>query len=182
MLENPKERHKIFFCDIASAKLEPSVLKTWAIVNETPVITLNSSGHKFGILGGINSEGEGYGEIIFDSITGENTVIFLKNLLNKFDSSITVIFDNGRNLKCNIVNKFVDSEDRLDVVYLPPYAPDCNPVELLWAWIRRDLGSLFFSDVEDLMMSWKASWLEVVKLPSLIKSFFQGSRVADLLV
>ena len=182
MLENPKERHKIFFCDIASAKLEPSVLKTWAVVNETPVINLNSSGHKFGVLGGINSEGEAHGEIIFGSVTGVNTVVFLKNLLNKFDCKITVVFDNGRNLKCHTVKNFVNSEEKLDVVYLPPYAPDCNPAEFLWAWIRRDLGSLFFSNVDNLIMNWQSSWLEVVKSPSLIQSFFQGSRVADLLV
>ena len=151
-------------------------------MNETPSITLNSSGHKFGVLGGISSEGEAHGEIIFDSVTGENTVMFLRNLLTKFDGKITVVFDNGTNLKCLVVQDFVDSEERLEVVYLPPYAPDCNPIELLWAWIRRDLGSLFFENVKALLVGWQSSWLEVVKLPSLIQSFFRGSRVADLLV
>ncbi len=151
-------------------------------MNETPSITLNNSGHKFGVLGGISSDGEAHGEIIFGSITGSETVEFLKSILNRFENKITVVFDNGKNLKCSVVQEFVDSEERLEVVYLPPYAPDCNPIELLWAWIRRDLGSLFFSDVEALLVGWRSSWLEVIKLPSLIQSFFRGSRVADLLV
>ena len=106
----------------------------------------------------------------------------LRKSINKFDCKITVVFDNGRNLKCHTVKNFVNSEEKLDVVYLPPYAPDCNPAEFLWAWIRGDLGSLFFSNVDNLIMNWQSSWLEVVKSPSLIQSFFQGSRVADLLV
>ncbi len=156
------------------------MLKTWGVVIETPCITLNSSGHKFGVLGGISSDGDVNGEIHFGSIKGTVTVEFLKGLLKRFENNITVVFDNGRNLKCAVVKEFTDLEERLDVIYLPPYAPDCNPIELLWAWIRRNLGSLVFSDVEELLVGWQSWWLEVVKLPDVVKSFFEGSRIGSL--
>lgn len=179
-LENPEDRHKIFFCDIASASLEPNVLKTWGIVGKTPSVVLNSSGHKFGVLGGISVDGDMHGQIHFGKMKGKETVNFLENLLSKFENKITVVFDNGRNVKCAVVQEFIDSEERLDVVYLPPYAPDCNPIELLWAWIRYDLGSLYFSGVDALLNAWKSSWLEVVRAPKLVKSFFKRSRIGDL--
>lgn len=179
-LEDSQDRHKIFFCDIASASLEPNVLKTWGVIGETPNVVLNSSGHKFGVIGGMSVNGDMHGQIHFGSMKGKETVNFLENLLSKFENKITVVFDNGRNVKCSVVQEFVNSEERLDVIYLPPYAPDCNPIEFLWAWIRYDLGSLCFSGVDMLLNAWKSSWLEVVKAPELVKSFFKRSRIGDL--
>jgi putative transposase len=121
-----------------------------------------------------------YGQVNFGSMTGAETILFLKGLLNEFDGLITVVFDNGRNVRCAEVKSFVDTEERIEVIYLPPYAPDCNPIELLWGWIRHYLGSLVFSGVDALLDWWKEAWFEVVKLPDLVKSFFKGSRVKEL--
>ncbi len=178
--QQPQGRHHIFFCDIASASLEPSVLKTWGLIGQTPSVRLNSGGHQFGVIGGISCDGEIYGQAHFGSMTGEGTVSFLGNLLERFEGRVVVVFDNGRNVKCEAVRRFVEVQPRLEILYLPPYAPDCNPIELLWAWIRRDLGSVCFSGVKALLDAWCCAWLEVVKAPDLVKSFFRGSRIGDL--
>ena len=131
-------------------------IKDLGVIGETPNVVLNSSGHKFGVIGGMSVNGDMHGQIHFGSMKGKETVNFLENLLSKFENKITVVFDNGRNVKCSVVQEFVNSEERLDVIYLPPYAPDCNPIEFLWAWIRYNLGSLYFSGVDMLLNAWKS--------------------------
>jgi hypothetical protein len=38
----------------------------------------------------------------------------------------------------HFVRNYLDSLDgHIQVAYLPPYAPDLNPVEYLWAWLKR---------------------------------------------
>lgn len=39
----------------------------------------------------------------------------------------------------------------IELVYLPPYSPDLQPVERLWAWLRQEVTALHcHRDVEQL--------------------------------
>ena len=40
--------------------------------------------------------------------------------------------------RSNLVRDYLDStQGHVQVAFLPPYAPDLNPVEYLWAWLKR---------------------------------------------
>jgi transposase len=40
--------------------------------------------------------------------------------------------------RSKVVRDYLDStEGHLHVAFLPPYAPELNPVEYLWAWLKR---------------------------------------------
>ena len=51
--------------------------------------------------------------------------------------------------KMKIISEMVEAVGA-NVVYLPPYSPDFNPVELLWAEIKADLRKLKARSVVDL--------------------------------
>lgn len=42
-----------------------------------------------------------------------------------------------------LVQRLLDATPRLRVVYLPAYAPELNPVELLWAYLKRHVVTNF---------------------------------------
>lgn len=47
---------------------------------------------------------------------------------------------------------FIDSQDWLTVHYLPPYAPDLNPVAGIWSLLRRSCqANTAFADPEHLI-------------------------------
>jgi hypothetical protein len=47
--------------------------------------------------------------------------------------------------------------DNIELVYLPPYSPELNPVERLWQWLKRhSLRNRFFTDLEGAMESVQA--------------------------
>jgi transposase len=72
------------------------------------------------------------------SIKKEELVEFLKALKAHLKQPLLVIWDGARSHHSHLVRDYVDSLDgHIQIAYLPPYAPDLNPVEYLWAWLKR---------------------------------------------
>jgi transposase len=44
--------------------------------------------------------------------------------------------------------------ENIELIYLPPYSPELNPVERLWQWLKRhSLRNRFFPDLDSAMDS-----------------------------
>ncbi|WP_415837785.1 transposase, partial [Pseudoalteromonas ostreae] len=47
----------------------------------------------------------------------------------------------------------------VSVIPLPPYSPELNPVEQVWAWMRdRELSNRTFSDYDDIVEQVSRAW------------------------
>ncbi|KAA6215483.1 IS630 family transposase [Streptomyces albofaciens JCM 4342] len=67
---------------------------------------------------------------------------------------IAVVWDNLNVHKDARLRAFIDSRDWITVHYLPPYAPDLNPVEGIWSLLRRRCqANAAFTDPDDLMQA-----------------------------
>ncbi|MFF4470466.1 transposase [Streptomyces sp. NPDC001599] len=65
---------------------------------------------------------------------------------------IALIWDNLNVHKAAGLRQFAASRDWLTIHYLPPYAPDLNPVEGIWSPLRRGwLSNVAFSTPEHLV-------------------------------
>ena len=51
---------------------------------------------------------------------------------------IHVIVDNALAHRANNVDDFVSKEERLELVKLPPYSPDLNPIEVVWREVKKE--------------------------------------------
>lgn len=72
------------------------------------------------------------------SIKKEELVDFLKALKAHLKQPLLVIWDGARTHHSRYVHDYLDSLDgHIQIAFLPPYAPDLNPVEYLWAWLKR---------------------------------------------
>lgn len=57
---------------------------------------------------------------------------FLKNVLSQYKTgNIVIILDNARIHYVKLIQPFLDeNKDRLSLVFLPPYSPDLNLIEV----------------------------------------------------
>lgn len=94
------------------------------------------------------------GEIAYTTYQGGTTndkfIDYLKNVLapTLHDGDI-VVMDNMKTHHSKAVRSVID-ELHINVVYLPPYSPDFNPIEMMWSKIKSILRKLKVRISEDL--------------------------------
>jgi transposase len=78
-------------------------------------------------------------------------VAYLEQLKLNFPGEITVIWDRLHAHRSKKVQAWVARHPRFMIEYFPPYAPELNPVEFAWGYLKghamknfaaRDLGEL----------------------------------------
>ncbi|WP_438498240.1 IS630 family transposase [Paenibacillus sp. IHBB 3054] len=76
----------------------------------------------------------------------EAFIRFLQDLLTAYpNGKIALILDNSRIHHAIGLQPFLEEHPRLQLVFLPPYSPNLNPVEGLWLWLKSDVvNNVFF--------------------------------------
>jgi transposase len=81
------------------------------------------------------------------SVRKEQVVEFLKALKAHYRRPLLIVWDGAKPHRSHLVRDYVDStEGHLQIESLPPYAPELNPVEYLWAWLKRHALANFCPD------------------------------------
>jgi transposase len=70
-------------------------------------------------------------------IRTQQVLTFLKHLRRHLSGKVIVIWDGLQAHKAKVVTDWVRSTAKFEVVRLPPYAPDLNAIEGLWAWMKN---------------------------------------------
>ena len=64
---------------------------------------------------------------------------FLQNFMNSQTGRIFLVVDGHPAHKANLVKSYLQSlEGRLELHFLPPYAPDLNPDEFVWSYMKNN--------------------------------------------
>ena len=85
--------------------------------------------------------------------TGQMTVSFhpkgnyqtfkkhLKKVLYQYraHSKIIMVVDNVRFHHAKLLKKWLKTKPRLELMYLPPYSPELNPIERAWWYMRKKI-------------------------------------------
>ncbi len=72
------------------------------------------------------------------SSSREQHVEFLEALRAHLKGPLLIIWDGLNAHRSKRAREYLDSSDgAVQMAFLPPYAPDLNPVEYLWAWLER---------------------------------------------
>ena len=61
---------------------------------------------------------------------------FLSHLLRHIAGKIVVLWDGLQAHRSKLVREWVAEHRRIELVRLPAYAPELNPVEGLWSWTK----------------------------------------------
>ena len=142
-----KEGRTIVFADQSGFYLLPMVVRTYAPVGETPILHENFTRDHLSAMSGITLEGKLYMLEQDRSFKAEDVVRFLGHLMHQIPSRLLIIWDGLKAHRSRLVREHVDSTDgAVALAFLPPYAPELNPVEYLWAWLKRHALANFCPD------------------------------------
>ena len=106
---------------------------------------------------------------------------FLRELLRHLRGQVIVIWDGGSNHKGPAIRAVTGRFPRLALERRPGYAPDLNPVEMIWSHLKYGRMANFVPrHVEHLDRVVRGHMGEVGRSPGLIKSLWAGSRLPFL--
>ena len=171
------------FVDEVGASLKGVVSTTWAPVGVTPTVRQCCKWKKLSSIGGITSEGRVFEQRYDHSIRSEQVVVFLKHLSEHIPGKLLVIWDGAPIHRAKTVKSYLESEQgqRITVLPLPSYAPECNPIEWLWAWLKKNfLANRCFRTLEELSTVWQEALDTARTRTDLIHSFFSASAVGGV--
>lgn len=121
-----------------------------------------------------------YFETLRGAVNAEIFVRFLRGVKQHMGGrKLILIIDNLRVHKAKMVNVYLKKQQHwLTVDYLPPYAPELNPVEYVWSSRKRkDFGNAMISGSQELERRIKESGEQARGDPTLLKGFLKASTL-----
>ena len=152
-----REGATLVFVDESGFSERPSVRRSWAPKGQTPVVELPFNWKRLSAIGAISTDPDGQQARLFLSLrTGnvdsEISINFLRNLRRHIRGKIVLLWDRLPAHRSKRVEAFVDEHCHwLQMEFLPPYAPELNPVEGIWAYLgATDLANYSADGLDDL--------------------------------
>lgn len=131
------ERRLIVFIDESGLSERPTRVRTWAPRGCTPVIQFHFNWKHVSAVAGLTRTNFMF-RLHDGAIKSAQIVEFLKALRAQLKRKLLIVWDGAAQHKSRIVRQYLDcTGDAVQMALLPGYAPDLNPVEYLWAWLKR---------------------------------------------
>ena len=166
-------------------RFTPCVKSTWAPAGQTPVVPFRNRHHKkVSCLGAIARAADGLMKVLTDWYPGSyvrapEAAAFVQRLLREFQGPVHLVWDNLSAHKSKLVKEIQEQNPRLEVHYLPPYAPDLNPAEPLWSMTKyHRMANHCIDDLDQLHAEAKRHVAAVAAEQKLLEACFKSSGLA----
>jgi len=171
---------EVFFWDESGFRADTVHGKTWGVRGQTPVVQRPGQRQSISAASAVTAQGAFWFCVYEGGLNGELFIELLKKMMHRRRKSVHLILDSLPAHKRAIVSEYVAStEGRLTLHFLPGYAPDLNPDELVWSHIKRTGTARRPLQKGEKLREKVAEQLEKLQqLPSLIRSFFNAPSVA----
>lgn len=175
-----QEKAEIFFWDESGFRADAVHGKTWAARGQTPVVLRPGQRQSISAASAVNAKGAFWFETYEGALTGELFVTLLSNMMAERDKAVHLVVDGLPAHKKALVKQFVaDTQGRLTLHFLPGYAPDLNPDELVWSHAKRTgVARSPLRQGEKLRDRVDAQLQAVADDTGLVKSFFRHPSVS----
>lgn len=138
-----RQRAHLVLIDESGLLLNPLVRRSWALVGKTPIIG-GDGGHRrrVSVIGAVSVSptarhlGLYFATLPDGYFTAAEVVEFLRDLLRHLRGKVVVVWDRGPHHRGPAIRAFLRRNKRLRLELLPPYAPELNPVEPVWGWLK----------------------------------------------
>jgi transposase len=158
-------------------------VRTWAPRGQTPIIRHRYRRDKISAISAVSISARQhrpgfYIHLHSKNITHVEVAVFLRSLLRHLRGHVIVVLDGGPVHKGRDVRLVQSKIRRLHVERLPGYAPELNPDEFAWSYMKRSLANGCPGSVDSLMRDLTCVSKKICRNPSLIRSFVAASGLS----
>ncbi len=161
--------------------LQPVVRRTWAPQGQTPVMYSWGRHDRLSVIAGLSVSARRkriglYFAVHEENITAEEVEAFLRDVQRSLGRKLIVVMD--RWSVHRKAARMLAGDSRFWIEWLPPYAPDLNPVEHVWNHTKYgDLANYIADDLLGLELEFDWSINQTRRRPELLRSFFHAAKL-----
>lgn len=161
--------------------LQPLVRRTWAPSGQTPVMYSWDRHDRLSAIAAVSLAARRrriglYFAVYEHNVTAEEVEAFLREVRRHLRRRLIVVLD--RWSVHRKAARALEGDSRFVVEWLPPYAPDLNPVEAVWDHSKYgDLANYIPDDLAALRVELEQSIVETRRRPTLLRSFFHSAQL-----
>ncbi len=171
-----QEGRTIVFVDEAGFYLLAAVARTYAPIRQTPFLRVPLTWDHLSAISAITPNGALYVLIQKEAVNGTSVVGFLKHLLAHIPGKLLIIWDGLPAHHGPPVREFLaqGGARRIHLERLPGYAPDLNPDEGVWRYLKHvELKNLCCHDLDELHVQVRKAIARLRHKTELIQACFR---------
>jgi transposase len=166
--------------------MSPLVRRTWSLRGQTPVFLQRTRCHKkvSAIAALCVSPAKDSVRLYFRLHPGKNVntdlvLDFIKALDRQLDEPAVLIWDRLTAPRAKTVKSFLGGNPHLDAFFLPPYAPELNPVEYIWSYLKNNsLANFAAFELDTLATATRNNGRSLQRKERLLRSFINHSPLS----
>jgi transposase len=171
---------EIYFWDESGFRADAVHGKTWGMRGHTPIVELPGNRQSISAASAVNAKGAFWFVTYKGGMTAELFVALLKHIMRRRRKPLFLVLDSLPAHKAKLVRDYVESTNgKLELHFLPGYAPELNPDELVWNYVKRTGTAKSPLAFGELLQDRIDADLQAVRAdPALVRSFFRAPSVA----
>jgi DDE superfamily endonuclease len=139
------EGRTLVWIDEAGFYLLPALVRTWAPVGEPPILRAPCSYDHLSAISAITPSGQLLLHVQDAAYHGDAVVRFLKHVMRHIGGKLLILWDGASIHRSQAIKDFLSAgaAKRIHRERLPGYAPDLNPDEGIWSYLKyRELKNV----------------------------------------
>jgi transposase len=171
---------EVYFWDESGFRADTVHGKTWGKKGETPVVERPGQRQSISAASAVNARGAFWYCTYHGGLTAELFVTLLRRMMRRRSNPVHLVVDGLPAHKTTLVKSYVASTNgMLTLHFLPGYAPELNPDELVWSHMKRTgVARAPLRRGEKLKEKIEAQLGAIKRMPRLIRSFFKAPSVS----
>lgn len=183
-LKRRAKKHKadIAFLDECGVRSDSVLGKTWGLKGKRTVVQTSGRRQSINAVSAVTESGKFWYDVYSGSMNATRFVEVLKKMLRWRKRPLYLVVDGHPAHRSKMVKQLVvESEGMLELHFLPGYAPDLNPDEFVWNYLKSTGTSRAPLKAKETLRERVIGILESIKrMPSLVRSFFRSAELSYL--
>jgi transposase len=173
----------IFFLDEAGVRSDAPLGRTWAPRGQTPIVPTSGQRQSVNAISAVSPLGAFWYKVFTGRLNATTFRTFLQAFLRGRRHPVFLVVDGHPAHRARLIAEFVQTQrGRLELHFLPGYAPDLNPDEFVWNHLRqKGVTKTPLRQNESLSARVEADLAAIKADRKLLRSFFHAPSVAYIL-
>ncbi len=174
-----RKQATLLFSDETGVHENAPVGTTWAERGERPVVRVSGSRRRINVISFISPRGRLWFRCFKGNLNSPRFIEFLGNLLHDIRGYIVLVLDKHPAHVASATRRWLqEHRHRIEVHFLPSYAPDMNPDEHVWGYLKQMFRRSPLRQDESFETAVSETMNEIASDRSLVRGFFSHPDVA----